>query len=110
VTFIGKVRRHSQGREVVRLEYEAYVDMAERVLSELCLELAQEFPGTRVAMEHRVGALKISDVAVIIAAAAPHRDAAFTVCRAAIDRLKERAPIWKKEVGIDGEVWVGLGP
>jgi molybdopterin synthase catalytic subunit len=110
VTFTGMVRRQSHGREVVRLEYEAYGAMVEKVLRELCVELEREFEGVRVAVEHRVGVLSVGDVAVVIAASAPHRAEAFEACRAAIDRLKERAPIWKKEISADGEEWVGLGP
>jgi molybdopterin synthase catalytic subunit len=110
VTFTGMVRRRSQGREVERLEYEAYAAMAERVFRELIDEIEREIPGAVLAVEHRVGRLAIGDVAVCIAAAAPHRDEAFRACRAMIDRLKERAPIWKKEFGPDGAVWVGLGP
>jgi len=92
VTFIGMVRRHSRGVVVDRDEIEA------------------ELPGTRLAVEHRVGRLEIGDIAVAIAAAAPHRAEAFTACRAMIDRLKQRVPIWKKEVSDDGDEWVGLGP
>ena len=109
-TFTGLVRRTSRGVTVLGLEYEAYAGMAERVLRELVDELEAEVPGARLAIEHRVGALTIGDAAVVIAAAAPHRAEAFTACRAAIDRLKDRAPIWKKEFGDDGAVWVGLGP
>lgn len=110
VTFTGLVRRQSQGREVERLEYEAYREMAEKVLSRLCDEIEREMAGVRIAVEHRVGALVVGDAAVVIAAAAPHRAEAFAACRAMIDRLKERAPIWKKETGPDGAEWVGLGP
>ena len=110
VTFTGLVRDHSQGRAVVRLEYEAYVPMAEKVFGELCEEIERELPGTRLAVEHRVGTLLVGDVAVVIAAAAPHRAEAFRACQAMIDRLKERAPIWKKEIGPDGDSWVGMGP
>jgi molybdopterin synthase catalytic subunit/molybdopterin converting factor small subunit len=109
-TFTGLVRRHSRGVTVERLEYEAYAGMAEKVMRALVDELEAEVPGARIAIEHRVGALAIGDAAVVIAAAAPHRAEAFTACRAAIDRLKDRAPIWKKEFGDDGAVWVGLGP
>lgn len=109
-TFTGLVRRHSRGVTVERLEYEAYAAMAERVLRELVDELEAEIPEARIAIEHRVGALAIGDAAVVIAAAAPHRAEAFAACRATIDRLKDRAPIWKKEFGDDGAVWVGLGP
>src|SRR5260370_40574462 len=84
--------------------------MAVEVMTAIADELEREQPGARVAIHHRVGALGVGETAVVIAAAAPHRAEAFAVCRAAIDRLKERAPIWKKEIGESGEVWRGLGP
>ncbi|HVR01889.1 MAG TPA: molybdenum cofactor biosynthesis protein MoaE [Polyangia bacterium] len=111
VTFAGVVRREGHAlRDVVRLEYEAYTDMALDVMTAIADELEREQPGARVAIHHRVGALAVGETAVVIAAAAPHRAEAFAACRAAIDRLKERAPIWKKEIGESGEVWLGLGP
>jgi molybdopterin synthase catalytic subunit len=110
VTFTGMVRDHSQGREVVRLEYEAYAEMAVAVFVRLCEAIEAELPGVRIAVEHRTGVLAIGDIAVVIAASAPHRAEAFAATRAMIDRLKEEAPIWKKEVGPDGSEWVGLGP
>ncbi|HVV84818.1 MAG TPA: molybdenum cofactor biosynthesis protein MoaE [Kofleriaceae bacterium] len=110
VTFTGLVRRHSRGVTVQRLDYEAYGPMAVKVMTELCDEIEREIAGARLAVEHRIGSLAIGDAAVVIAAAAPHRAEAFAACRALIDRLKERVPIWKKELGSDGDVWVGLGP
>ena len=110
VTFTGMVRRHSRGLTVERLEYEAYGSMALREMTRLCDEIEAELPGVRVAVEHRTGTLQIGDLAVVIAAAAPHRAEAFTACRAMIDRLKDRVPIWKKEFSDDGTEWVGLGP
>jgi molybdopterin synthase catalytic subunit len=117
VTFTGMVRRHSRGpmpdRQVIvvdHLEYEAYAPMAVREMTRLCDEIEAEIAGTQLAVEHRVGRLEIGDIAVVIAAAAPHRAEAFTACRAMIDRLKDRVPIWKKEIGEDGAEWVGLGP
>ncbi|HEU4610516.1 MAG TPA: molybdopterin converting factor subunit 1 [Kofleriaceae bacterium] len=110
VTFTGMVRLHSRGTTIDHLEYEAYAPMAVKVMTELCDEIEREIPGTRIAVEHRVGNLAIGDVAVVIAAAAPHRAEAFTACRAMIDRLKDRVPIWKKELSVDGAEWVGLGP
>ncbi len=110
VTFTGMVRRHSRGVAIDHLEYEAYPPMALRELTQLCDEIEAELPGTRLAVEHRVGRLEIGELAVAIAAGAPHRAEAFTACRAMIDRLKDRVPIWKKEFGEDGAVWVGLGP
>jgi molybdopterin synthase catalytic subunit len=109
-TFTGMVRLHSHGTTIDHLEYEAYAPMAMKTMTELCKQIEDELPGVRVAVEHRVGRLEIGDIAVVIAAAAPHRAEAFTACRAMIDRLKERVPIWKKEVGTDGSEWVGLGP
>jgi molybdopterin synthase catalytic subunit len=110
VTFTGMVRLHSRGTTIDHLEYEAYAPMAVKVMTQLCDEIEAEIPGTRLAVEHRVGHLAIGDVAVVIAAAAPHRAEAFAACRAMIDRLKDRVPIWKKEISVDGAEWVGLGP
>jgi len=110
VTFTGMVRRHSRGVTVEHLEYEAYGTMAVREMTRLCDEIEAEIPGTRLAVEHRVGSLEVGELAVVIAAAAPHRAEAFVACRAMIDRLKDRVPIWKKEVGDDGAEWIGLGP
>lgn len=110
VTFTGQVRDFNDGHSVERLEYEAYEDMAIKVMTRLCDEIEAELPGTRLAVEHRVGKLGIGDVAVVIAAAAPHRAEAFTACRSLIDRLKEHVPIWKKEIAPDGAEWIGMGP
>jgi MoaE-MoaD fusion protein len=110
VTFTGMVRLHSRGTTIDHLEYEAYAPMAVKVMTELCEEIESEVAGAKLAVEHRVGNLAIGDIAVVIAAAAPHRAEAFTACRAMIDRLKDRVPIWKKEIGTGGEEWIGLGP
>lgn len=106
VTFTGLVRRQGRVPDVVRLEYEAYQAMAERVLREIADEIEAEAPGARVAIHHRVGSLRVGEAAVMVAAAAPHRALAFETCRAAIDRLKSRAPIWKKEIGESGAAWI----
>jgi len=106
VTFSGLVRRNGRIPDVVRLEYEAYREMAERVLGEIADEIERELAGARVAVHHRVGSLAVGEAAVVVAAAAPHRAEAFTACRAAIDRLKSRAPIWKKEIGESGAAWI----
>jgi molybdopterin synthase catalytic subunit len=110
VTFTGMVRLHSHGATIDHLEYEAYAPMAIREMTRLCEEIEREIAGTRLAVEHRIGRLEIGDLAVVIAAAAPHRAEAFAACRAMIDRLKDSVPIWKKELGTAGEEWVGLGP
>jgi molybdopterin synthase catalytic subunit len=84
--------------------------MAERKLAEIAGQIEGEMAGVRVAIVHRVGTLQVGELAVVIAASAPHRAQAFEACRAAIDRLKESVPIWKKEIAEDGEEWIGLGP
>jgi MoaE-MoaD fusion protein len=106
VTFIGTVRDHARGRSIEHLEYEAYPEMAEREMQRIADEAAARFPGARVAMAHRTGHLAIGEIAVVVAAAAPHRAEAFSACRFAIDTLKERVPIWKKEIASDGAYWV----
>ena len=110
VTFSGSVRDQTRGRRVVKLEYEAYPPMAERRLAAIGAEVAERFGGARLAIVHRVGTLLPGELAVVIAAAAPHRREAFLGCEHAIERLKEDVPIWKKEYFEDGGVWVGLGP
>jgi len=110
VTFTGVVRREGHHlSNVVRLEYEAYVEMAEQVLADIAAEIEREWAGTEISIHHRVGSLKVGEIAVAITAASAHRAPAFEACRAAIDRLKERAPIWKKEIGESGEAWLGFG-
>ena len=83
--------------------------MAEQVLADIAEEIEREWPGTEIAIHHRIGSLVVGEIAVAITAASAHRAPAFEACRAAIDRLKERAPIWKKEIGPSGEAWLGLG-
>ncbi len=110
VSFSGAVRGETKGRRVLRLEYEAYAPMAEKKLAEIAEEAKAKWPGVRVAVVHRVGTLLPGDLAVVIAASAPHRKEAFRACEHVIDRLKQDVPIWKKEHFEDGQVWVGLGP
>ena len=108
-TFTGTVRRQSRGREVTRLEYEAYAEMAEEVMARLAAELEDVHELCGLAIHHRVGRVEIGEPSVVIAASAPHRQAALTACREAIDRLKETVPLWKKEVYEGGEEWIGRG-
>ncbi|HEX3686764.1 MAG TPA: molybdenum cofactor biosynthesis protein MoaE, partial [Gaiellaceae bacterium] len=108
-TFVGTVRRHSRGREVVRLEYEAFAEMAEPMLRRLAGELKEKHGLCEVAIHHRVGPVDIGQASVVIAVSAPHRAAALDACREAIDTLKETIPLWKKEIYADGEEWIGRG-
>jgi molybdopterin synthase catalytic subunit len=109
VSFIGTVRAQNRGRAVMRLDYEAYPQMALRVFARIEEEARARWPGTRLAIHHRVGTLDPGAVSVVIAAASPHRADAFSACRLAIEELKKDAPIWKREHYQDGSEWVGLG-
>ncbi len=106
VVFLGTVRDASRGKRVRHLEYEAYAEMAEAKMRDIAAGLERTHAPLRVALHHRTGDLEIGEIAVIVAAAAPHRDAAFVAARAAIDELKRVVPIWKKEYTDDGAVWI----
>lgn len=106
-TFEGTVRNFNDGRAVTLLEYEAYGPMAETELVKILDEIRVEIPEARVAALHRTGRLQVGDAAVLCAASAPHRAEAFRACRLAIDRIKSRLPVWKREHGPDGPYWVG---
>ncbi|PHI19299.1 molybdenum cofactor biosynthesis protein MoaE [Lewinellaceae bacterium SD302] len=108
--FVGDVRRHNQGNTIEQLEFTSYVPMAEKEMQRLAEEIIEETGSTHLYCTHRIGALKIGDTAVIIGAAAKHRDAAFQACRLMIDRLKETVPIWKKEIAEDGSYWINAHP
>jgi molybdopterin synthase catalytic subunit len=105
-SFVGLVRNHHGGREVLQLDYSAYAPMAEAECARIVAEARSRWPVT-VALAHRIGQLKIGDVAVAVAAAGAHRDAAFAACRFVIEEVKQRVPIWKCEHYADGTVaWV----
>jgi molybdopterin synthase catalytic subunit len=106
VSFVGNVRDHARGHDIEYLEYEAYPEMAEREMQKIAEEASQKWPGVRVAIAHRVGHLEIGEAAVVVVAAGAHREEAFAACRFAIDTLKVRVPIWKREVARDGAYWV----
>jgi molybdopterin converting factor subunit 1 len=108
VSFIGYVRGDTDGKPVSRLEYEAYRPMAERSLADIVTRCELLAPGVRVAVAHRVGLLEVGDIAVVIAAAAPHRAEAFQAARMCIELIKQETTIWKKEYGPDGADWVGI--
>jgi MoaE-MoaD fusion protein len=108
-TFMGTVRRQSRGREVTRLEYEAYAEMAEDVMAQLARDLLERYELCAVAIHHRVGTLGIGEASVVVAVSAPHRQDALAACKDAIDTLKETVPLWKKEVYEGGEEWIGRG-
>jgi len=108
-TFTGTTRVHSRGRTVQHLEYEAYPGMAEKVMAEIADEVRTRYEITEIAIHHRTGRVDIGEPSVMIAVSAPHREAALAACKDAIDTLKERVPLWKKEVYEGGEEWIGRG-
>ena len=108
--FCGRVRDHNQGEGVTSILYEAYEEMALKVIDEILSEADERFPETRSLAHHRLGELKIGDAAVVVAVAAPHRQITFEGCAWIIEQLKARAPIFKHERRESGVVWVGLGP
>lgn len=108
--FIGTVRDSTEGKRVVKLEFEAYEQMAEREMNRIAAFASANWPLDRILIHHRTGRLSIGEIPVIIAVSAAHRAAAFEACRYAIDTLKQSVPIWKKEIFEDGEVWVAAHP
>jgi molybdopterin synthase catalytic subunit len=104
--FLGVVRNHNLGRSVRYLEYEAYVPLAQKSFERISAEVDARWPGVRLALHHRVGRLEIGEASVAIAAASPHRADAFAACRYAIERVKQIAPIWKREFFEGGDVWI----
>jgi molybdopterin synthase catalytic subunit len=104
--FVGVVRNENGGRPVLRLEYEAYEEMALRLMEEIAAETRRRWPGTEVRIIHRLGRLAIGEASVAVAAVSAHRGEAFAACRHAIDTLKATVPIWKKEFYADGEIWL----
>jgi len=107
VTFVGTTRDHNEGRQVTRLEYEAYPEMALEQMRRIAETIRERWQVARVAMVHRIGVVPIGEASVVIAVSSAHRVAAFEACHFAIDRLKEVVPIWKKEHFEGGEVWIG---
>jgi molybdopterin synthase catalytic subunit len=104
--FVGVVRNENRGRPVVRLEYQAYEEMALPQMQEVAAQARGRFPVTLVRLVHRLGTLEIGEASVAVAVASPHRAEAFAACRFAIDTLKSRVPIWKKELYADGSAWL----
>lgn len=107
VIFEGRVRNHHDGRSVLFLEYEAFVEMAEAEMGAIVRETRDRFDVLEILAEHRVGRVEIGEVAVWIGVTSVHRGPAFLACSYVIDALKHRLPIWKKEFYSDGQsLWV----
>jgi molybdopterin synthase catalytic subunit len=108
--FIGTVRNATKGKNVLKLEFEAYAQMAINEMKKIAQQASDKWPVQKVLIHHRTGVLQVGEVPVVIAVSAAHRDAAFDACRYIIDTLKQTVPIWKKEFFEDGEVWVAAHP
>jgi molybdopterin synthase catalytic subunit len=106
VTFLGLVRNHNAGRTVRYLEYEAYEPLALKAFERIAREAQERWRGVRMALHHRVGRLEIGEVSVAIATASAHRADAYAASRYAIERVKQIAPIWKREYFDGGDVWI----
>jgi MoaE-MoaD fusion protein len=110
--FLGTVRDHAPDLDqVTGLEYSAYPEMAEKVLADIADELARDHPAVRgIALLHSVGDLEVGDHTILIVCAAAHRAPAFDACRDALERVKDRVPVWKRELTAEGgHRWVGIG-
>jgi molybdopterin synthase catalytic subunit len=106
VAFLGLVRNHNAGRRVQYLEYEAYEPLALKTFERIVGEADSRWPGVRVALHHRIGHLAIGEASVAIVTASPHRAVAYAANRYAIERVKQIAPIWKREFFDGGDVWI----
>jgi molybdopterin synthase catalytic subunit len=105
--FFGVVRNENEGRPTISIQYEAYGPMAEAEMARIVRQIEEEWPDTRLRLQHRAGRLEVGEVSVAVVATAPHRREAFEACRAAIDRIKTSVPIWKREFHPDGSSeWV----
>ena len=104
--FIGNVRGENLGRRVVDLHYEAYEPLALNAFGIIAAEAGAAWPGVALAIRHRVGRVAVGDASIVIAAASAHRAEAFQACRYAIERVKQIAPIWKREAFEGGEEWI----
>jgi MoaE-MoaD fusion protein len=108
-TFLGTVRSHSRGRDVIALEYDAYEEMAEEVMAGIAAEVQARYDLCKVAISHRLGRVEVGETSVAIAVSAPHRQDALAACADAIEALKAEVPLWKKELYEGGEEWIGRG-
>ena len=108
--FVGTVRNTTEKKEVIQLEFSTYKPMALKEIKKIAEEAIVKFGISKIAIHHAEGLLKVNDIPVIITVSSPHRKGAFDACQFAINTLKERVPIWKKEFFTDGEVWVNSHP
>jgi molybdopterin synthase catalytic subunit len=106
VVFLGLVRNHNAGRSVRYLEYEAYEPLAVKAFERIAAEIQGRWPGVGLALHHRIGRLEISEASIAIVTRSAHRADAYNANRYAIERVKQIAPIWKREYFDGGDVWI----
>ncbi|ASJ01937.1 molybdenum cofactor biosynthesis protein MoaE [Thermococcus profundus] len=106
VVFLGKVRNENRGRKVRKLIYEAYREMAEEEMERIRKEALERFPILDILIWHRVGELEVGEDTILVIAGGKHRGEAFDACRWAVDEVKHRVPVWKKEVTDEGAFWI----
>ena len=105
-SFTGLVRQSNLGRKVAFLEYEAYEPLAVKGLQRIADEVKRNWPSAKLGVHHRIGRLALGEASIVIVAASPHRGDAFAACRYTIERVKQIAPIWKREFFDGGDVWI----
>jgi molybdopterin synthase catalytic subunit len=110
LVFEGVARDNAEGREVLSLAYEAWPEVAVREMERIAAEALARWPGSRVAMVHRTGTVAVGEPSIVIAVSGPHRADTYETSRYCIDTLKQRVPIWKKELYRDGSSWIANTP
>ena len=105
-TFLGVTRNVTDGKSVLKLEYECYLPMAQKTLEQIRDEAIVKWDVSSVSIGHRIGTLDIGEISLVVAVSGPHRADVFKVCQYIVDRIKEIVPIWKKEFFEDGAIWV----
>jgi molybdopterin synthase catalytic subunit len=104
--FAGTVREQNEGQAVTGMRYDAYPEMAERMMHKIAEETATRWDVTNITAAHRTGDLSIGETSVIVAVASPHREEAFEAGRHVIEEIKKRLPVWKQEHYVDGSAWL----
>ncbi len=108
-SFSGTVREWNDGRQVLSIDYSGYGPMAEKILEAIEVDLGRRFAGIRIAIVHRLGRLSVGEASLAVVVTAPHRREALGACSEAVESIKARAPIWKKEHYVDGSSWIEAG-
>lgn len=103
--FVGTTRNNFEGKKVISLEYEAYIPMVENEIRKICSDIRQKWPVKHIAVFHRLGLVPVSEASIIIAVSAAHRAASLAAVSYAIDTLKAKVPIWKKEIYEESSSW-----